>query len=137
MQALSEMFSFSATTITIDFHHARAVVFVLDSSDREHIRKAKERLHGIASEHDLRGALFLICANKQDLPNAMNVAEITDNLGLDHLKQAWSIVVGWHICIAHYMFMNTSEQAGSATSGDGMQGGFEWLTSNLQRRLGL
>ena len=29
----------------------------------------------------------------------MTVAEITDNLGLDHLRQAWSIVVGSNISL--------------------------------------
>ena len=112
MQVLFETFFFQwdCNPIIIDLHNARAVVFVLDSSDREHIREVKERLHGIASEHDLRSALFLICANKQDLPNAMTVAEITDNLGLDHLRQAWSIMVGRHMWFACTMFMNTTSE---------------------------
>jgi signal recognition particle receptor subunit beta len=34
--------------------------------------------------------LLLVFANKQDLPNAMNAAEITDKLGLHSLRQrAW------------------------------------------------
>jgi signal recognition particle receptor subunit beta len=31
--------------------------------------------------------VLLVFANKQDLPNAMNVAEITDKLGLHALRQ--------------------------------------------------
>ena len=31
--------------------------------------------------------MLLVFANKQDLPNAMNAAEITDKLGLHSLRQ--------------------------------------------------
>ena len=49
------------------------------------------------SEDELRDALLLVFANKQDLPNAMNAAEITDKLGLHSLKQrTWYIQVGLH-----------------------------------------
>ena len=34
-----------------------------------------------------RTAALLVFANKQDLPNAMNAAEITDKLGLHSLRQ--------------------------------------------------
>ncbi|KAM0970792.1 hypothetical protein ACFX15_018224 [Malus domestica] len=39
------------------------------------------------SEDELRDATLLVFANKQDLPNAMNVSEITDKLGLHSLRQ--------------------------------------------------
>lgn len=38
------------------------------------------------NEDELRDALLLVFANKQDLPNAMNAAEITDKLGLHSLR---------------------------------------------------
>ncbi|WP_369294445.1 ADP-ribosylation factor-like protein [Klebsiella pneumoniae] len=38
-------------------------------------------------QEELRGATILVFANKQDLPNAMNVADITDKLGLRSLRQ--------------------------------------------------
>lgn len=37
-------------------------------------------------EDELRGAVLLVLANKQDLPNAMNVSEITDKLNLSQLN---------------------------------------------------
>jgi ADP-ribosylation factor protein 1 len=47
------------------------------------------------NEDELRDALLLVFANKQDLPNAMNAAEITDKLGLHGLRQrTWYIQVG-------------------------------------------
>lgn len=37
-------------------------------------------------EDELREAVLLIFANKQDLPNAMSAAEITEKLGLNQLR---------------------------------------------------
>lgn len=46
------------------------------------------------NEDELRDALLLVFANKQDLPNAMSAAEITDKLGLHGLRQrTWFIQV--------------------------------------------
>jgi ADP-ribosylation factor protein 1 len=46
------------------------------------------------NEDELRDALLLVFANKQDLPNAMNASEITDKLGLQALRQrTWYIQV--------------------------------------------
>ncbi|KAA8535374.1 hypothetical protein F0562_030377 [Nyssa sinensis] len=45
---------------------------------------------GFGAEHELdelRDAILLVFANKKDLPNAMNAAEITDKLGLHSLRQ--------------------------------------------------
>ena len=38
------------------------------------------------NEDELRDALLLVFANKQDLPNALNASEITDKLGLHYLR---------------------------------------------------
>ena len=67
------------------------------------------------AEDDLREAVLLIFANKQDLPNAMNTAEITDKLGLHSLSNR-----NWHI------------QATCATSGDGLYEGLDWLSNQLK-----
>lgn len=48
--------------------------------------EAKEELMRMLAEDELRDAVLLILANKQDLPNAMNAAEITDKLGLHSLR---------------------------------------------------
>ena len=37
-------------------------------------------------EDELRDAVLLVFANKQDLPNAMSAAELTDKLGLRNLS---------------------------------------------------
>ncbi|OXB51535.1 UNVERIFIED_CONTAM: hypothetical protein H355_016468, partial [Colinus virginianus] len=37
-------------------------------------------------EDELRDAVLLVFANKQDMPNAMAVSELTDKLGLQALR---------------------------------------------------
>lgn len=39
------------------------------------------------NEDELRESILLVFANKQDLPNAMSAAEMTDKLGLHGLRQ--------------------------------------------------
>ena len=38
-------------------------------------------------QDELRDAILLVFANKQDLPNAMSAADLTDKLGLHSLRQ--------------------------------------------------
>ena len=89
----------------------------MDSNDRDRIGEARDELQRMLNEDELRDALLLVFANKQDLPNAMNAAEITDKLGLQSLRQR-----NWYI------------QATCATTGDGLYEGLEWLSTNLKRR---
>lgn len=47
-------------------------------------------------EDELRESILLVFANKQDLPNAMNAAEMTDKLGLSGLRhRQWYIQVSF------------------------------------------
>lgn len=96
--------------LTTDFQNTQGIIFVVDSNDRERIPEAREELQRMLNEDELRDALLLVFANKQDLPNAMNAAEITDKLGLHSLRQRQ-----WFI------------QATCATSGDGLYEGLEWV----------
>lgn len=106
----------------------------MDSNDRERVSEAREELQRMLNEDELRDAVLLVYANKQDLPNAMNAAEITDKLGLHGLRQrTWYIQVCSSITsmtpVAHDI------QATCATSGDGLYEGLEWLSSNIGRRV--
>ncbi len=57
-------------------------------------------------------AALLVFANKQDLPRAMSIAEVTEHLGLHQLRARQ-----WYI------------QACCATSGDGLYEGLDWVHS--------
>ena len=70
------------------------MIFVVDSNDRERAIEARDELHRMLAEDELREAVLLVFANKQDLPNAMNAAEITDKLGLQSMRNRnWYIQV--------------------------------------------
>ena len=63
-------------------YRLQGLIFVIDSNDRERIGEAREELNRLLNEDELRDANLLIFANKQDLPNAMNAAEITGSFFL-------------------------------------------------------
>ncbi|KAK2727385.1 hypothetical protein QYM36_008020 [Artemia franciscana] len=63
------------------FQNTQGLIFVVDSNDRERIGEAQDELQKMLSEDELRDAVVLVFANKQDLPNAMSPAELTDRLG--------------------------------------------------------
>nr|XP_060501788.1 ADP-ribosylation factor 2 isoform X2 [Panthera onca] len=99
------------------FQNTQGLIFVVDSNDRERVNEAREELTRMLAEDELRDAVLLVFVNKQDLPNAMNAAEITDKLGLHSLRQR-----NWYI------------QATCATSGDGLYEGLDWLSNQLKNQ---
>ncbi|KAH3732573.1 ADP-ribosylation factor 1 [Pelomyxa schiedti] len=98
------------------FQNTQGLIFVVDSNDRERISEAHDELQKMLNEDELREAVVLVFANKQDLPNAMTVSELTDKLGMHTLRNR-----KWFI------------QATCATSGDGLYEGLDWLSHNLGR----
>ncbi|XP_031125078.1 ADP-ribosylation factor-like [Ipomoea triloba] len=99
------------------FQNTQGLIFVVDSNDRDRIVEARDELHRMLNEDELRDAVLLVFANKQDLPNAMNAAEITDKLGLHSLRQRH-----WYI------------QSTCATSGEGLYEGLDWLSNNIANK---
>ncbi|KAG6378742.1 ADP-ribosylation factor [Boletus reticuloceps] len=120
------------------FQNTQGIIFVVDSNDRERVSEAREELQRMLNEDELRDALLLVFANKQDLPNAMNAAEITDKLGLQALRQrTWYIQVCAPIRsdVAVTQIVDVEPfQAACATSGDGLYEGLEWLATNINKR---
>jgi len=91
-----------------------AIIFVVDSNDVERMDEAREELQRLmTNEEGLRGCALLVFANKQDLPNALSVAEVAERLGLHSLRNRQ-----WYI------------QASAAGTGDGLYEGLDWLASN-------
>ncbi|KAK8668171.1 hypothetical protein V6N13_105636 [Hibiscus sabdariffa] len=129
------------------FQNTQGLIFVIDSNDRDRIVEARDELHRMLNEifihqkyfnvmtlcisivnedtdkvdersgDELRDAVVLVFANKQDLPNAMNAAEITDKLGLNSLRNRH-----WYI------------QSTCATSGEGLYEGLDWLSNNIANK---
>ncbi|KAL3523574.1 hypothetical protein ACH5RR_016408 [Cinchona calisaya] len=99
------------------FHNTLGLVFVVDSNDRDHVFEARDELHRMLNEDELRDVVLLVFANKQDLPNAMNAAEIADKLGLYSLRQRH-----WYI------------QSICGLSGEGLYEGLDWLSNNIANK---
>merc|ERR1712183_173864 len=96
------------------YQNTQGVIFVVDSNDRERISEAAEELQKMLREDELRDAAVLVLANKQDLPQAMSVAEVTDKLGPHSMRNR-----KWYI------------QATCAASGDGLYEGLDWLAHTV------
>ncbi|XP_028328113.1 ADP-ribosylation factor-like protein 14 [Gouania willdenowi] len=65
------------------FHHsAAAVVWVLDSSDRERLDEARTELENTLRSEQLRGRPLILLANKQDVNGALTGTEIKDCFNL-------------------------------------------------------
>ena len=68
------------------FQNTQGLIFVVDSNDRERIQEGAAVLQKMLLEDELQDAVLLLFANKQDLPNAMAISEMTDKLGLQSLR---------------------------------------------------
>nr|CAX72018.1 ADP-ribosylation factor 3 [Schistosoma japonicum] len=99
------------------FQNTQGLIFVVDSNDSERIGEAADELHRMLGEDELRNAVLLVFANKQDLPQALSPADITDKLRLRSLHNR-----DWYI------------QATCATSGSGLEEGFEWLSHTISQK---
>eukprot|EP01084_Bolivina_argentea_P073018 132533_1 len=110
------------------YQNTQAIIWVVDSNDKERLggssdneyfsdSNAKEELHGLIAEEELKDAVLLVFANKQDLPNAMSVKDITERLGLNQLRNR-----KWYI------------QSSTATTGDGLYEGLDWLSNTLNKK---
>ena len=74
------------------YQGTNALIYVVDSNDRERLDEARSELEHMLREPELEGLPVLVFANKQDLPNAMSVAEVSDKLGLHAIrKRDWFI----------------------------------------------
>jgi len=99
------------------FEETDGLIFVIDSADRHRLAEAAVSFNGVMSEEALRDASILIYANKQDLPNAASLSEIAEALGLNRIRQK-----NWHV------------QACTATSGDGIVEGLEWMSKAVANK---
>lgn len=91
-----------------------AIIFVVDSSDTERLSIAKQELNAMLEEEELKDAILLVFANKQDMRGALNSTQVSEALGLPDLRnRQWSI------------------QESSAVKCSGLFEGFDWLCAVL------
>merc|ERR1719253_351945 len=99
------------------YQNTQGLIFVVDSNDRDRIEDAREELAKMLNEDEMRDAVLLVFANKQDLPNSMSASEITEKLGLQSMRNRQ-----WFI------------QSACATTGDGLYEGLDWLSRTLSSK---
>ncbi|XP_068629921.1 ADP-ribosylation factor-related protein 1 isoform X2 [Battus philenor] len=100
------------------YAECHAVIYIVDSSDRERVSESKETFDKmIASEH-LSGVPLLVLANKQDIPDCMGVHTVKPIFNQNaHLIGARDIML----------------MATSALTGDGVDEGIRWLVDCIKR----
>eukprot|EP00055_Hartaetosiga_balthica_P008509 m.31945 g.31945 ORF g.31945 m.31945 type:complete len:182 (-) comp6347_c2_seq1:80-625(-) len=97
------------------YSNTDAIIYVVDSCDTERMGISKGELVSMLEEEELRSAVLLVMANKQDLPNALSPSQVSEALGLSALKsRTWSIFKT------------------SATKGEGLDDAMEWLVGVLR-----
>ncbi|XP_049590361.1 ADP-ribosylation factor 4 [Syngnathus scovelli] len=98
------------------YTNTNGVIFVVDSNDPQRLKEAAEELHRILEEDELRKVALLVFANKQDLPQAMTVSQISEGLQLSGVTQPYYV------------------QASCAVSGSGLVEGLDWLSKMILKQ---
>ena len=93
-----------------------AVVIVVDSSDRQRLALLRGEMERVLGAVELKDAVLLVYANKQDVSGRMSVDEIATGLRLQQIKTHQ-----WHI------------QACCALTGDGLYEGVDWIASKMTK----
>ncbi|XP_077428489.1 ADP-ribosylation factor 4-like [Vanacampus margaritifer] len=98
------------------YTNTNGVIFVVDSNDPQRLKEAAEELHRILEEDELRKVALLVFANKQDLPQAMTVSQISEGLRLSGVTQPYYV------------------QASCAVNGSGLVEGLDWLSKQILKQ---
>ena len=94
-----------------------ALIYIVDSNDPSRFDEARDELHRVLSDDELRGAVVLVLANKQDMPQSVAASKVADAMGLRSLSRH-----NWYI------------QGCSAQTGEGLFECLDWLHTALRSR---
>ena len=97
------------------FNGVEGIIFVVDSTDCDRFKEARDELEWILNADLLKGVPLVVLANKQDLPRACSVTEVTEALRMTSVKgREWFI------------------QGSSAISGDGLYEGVDKMATMVK-----
>lgn len=104
------------------YTNTQGLIFVIDSNDQERLdaeggTSAKDELQHLLQQDELKDACLLVFANKQDLPQALSVDQITRKLELHQLRDR-----KWYV------------QGACATNGDGLYEGLDWMAETIKQK---
>jgi ADP-ribosylation factor-like protein 5B len=94
-----------------------AVILVVDSSDRVRVNLLYEELKRVLSSVELKDAVLLVFANKQDVKDRMTADEIARELRLQSVRTHQ-----WHI------------QPCCALTGEGLYEGIDWIAGKVTNK---
>lgn len=97
------------------FEGAKAIIFVIDSTNRDLFKNIKKELHKIMGMKELEDCPVMIFANKQDVKGSATIKEIKDAIDLKGLKQQKQYIVG-----------------SDAVKGDMVDYGMKWVESAIK-----
>ncbi|NHJ85697.1 MAG: GTP-binding protein [Asgard group archaeon] len=96
-----------------------AIIFVIDSSDRDRLEEAKNELWKVLLDPLYPDAPLLIVANKQDRENALSIQELIETCGLNVSEKMGNR--SWHI------------QPTVAITGQGIEEAIRWIVMELDK----
>ena len=103
-----------------------AIVYIVDSTDRELFPLVRQELRDMAVSEDLVSAHLLVLANKPDLEGAISFQELWDELSLGNLgpgEQPERVNLG---------FLRATALPICVTSGQGCQEALDWVANVLK-----
>lgn len=100
------------------FESTDGLIWVVDSADRTRMQLCAEELHALLKEERLMAASLLIFANKQDIPGALHIDSVSQELRMPEFSNRNAHIVG---C--------------SAVSSAGLREGMDWLVSDIRDRM--
>ncbi|CAE1264360.1 ARFRP1 [Acanthosepion pharaonis] len=100
------------------YAESHAIIYIVDSSDRERLEESKEAFDRMISNEALLTVPLLLLANKQDLQGCLPLEEVKK------LFSTSPALIGQRDCKA---------DAVSALKGDGVHEGIDWLVQAVQR----
>ncbi|KAK9504347.1 hypothetical protein O3M35_010702 [Rhynocoris fuscipes] len=100
------------------YAESHAIIYIVDSSDRDRIEESKETFDKMISSENLTGVPLLVLANKQDIPDCMGVREVKP------IFKENGHLIGRRDCMVMPV---------SALTGDGVDEGIKWLVDCIKR----
>ncbi len=97
------------------FDKTDGLLFVVDSSDQERLKEARDELFGIITNESMSTVPVVIIANKSDLPTAIKPSELIQQLSLHSIARR-----RWYI------------QSACALTGDGIVEGMQQLSKMIR-----
>ena len=96
----------------------RGIVYVVDSSDRARIPKAREEFAKVLGDEQLAETSILLIANKQDMPGALSKEEMEKAFEINKLagERSWKV------------------SPTVAKDGTGLVDAFRWLADSMEQK---